>query len=113
MQGIFYALRQITNNCMRRRFGRQVSRVAVILDMTRPLDVYDLRKSLIGRLTAIDRRLPLVCYQIARSEYDDIRSRNREMIDRLDLDFDSEILLDDRSLQEDIRETVDDLRRVD
>jgi hypothetical protein len=114
MQGLFYALRQITNNYdMKRKFSaKQVSRIAICLDLGRPLDVYDLRKSMFGRLTAIEKSLPLHCFQVSRAGCDETESRNREILDRLELSFDSEILLDERSMKNEIQATIDDLEEV-
>jgi hypothetical protein len=98
---------------MRRKFSaKQVNRIAVCLDLGRPLDIYDLRKSMFGRLTAIEKKLPLHCYQVSRAGCDETESRNREILDRLELSFDTEHLLDDRSMRNEIQATIVDLEEV-
>jgi hypothetical protein len=92
--------------------AKQVKRVGVYLDLAKPLDIYDLRKSLFGRLISAEKKIPLQAFYYTRKDARDLETQNREFLEKLDFRFDKEVELSQDKLEKEIATTINILEEV-
>lgn len=103
---------------MRRYFStkkaKQIKRVAVELIMTKPLDIYDLRKMMFAKMISINKEIPFVCYSHTSGvENQSIVRRNREIMKEfMEVQFEKEVVLDGKDSLERADGLVDSLKQV-
>ena len=74
-----------------RSVKREVSKIGVQLNLNKPLDVYDLRKIIFGKLISHEKRIPLIGYLHTKDEQTEIIETNYKVLETLELSFDKKV----------------------
>ena len=98
--------------CFSSSRSKFVKKIGVHLNLSKPLDIYDLRKILFGKFTAIEKELPFFAYMHLEKSQRATETANREILERLELSFDKEVILEAESMKDQITNTLLALKDV-
>lgn len=101
---------------LKRAFGtskpKEVKRVGVYINLAKPLDIYDMRKSLIGRFISAEKKIPFQAFLHSNKENRELDAKNRDIMEKLDFKFDKTIEISQESIKDEIETTLNILRDV-
>lgn len=101
---------------LKRTFGsakpKHVKRLGVLLDLAKPLDIYDMRKTLFGRFISAEKNLPLQAYYHTSRSSRDLEMKNRDIFEKLDFRFDQEVEISQEKLSKELETAIAILQKV-
>lgn len=101
---------------LKRAFGtskpKEVKRIGVFINLTRPIDIYDMRKSLFGRFISVEKKIPFQAFLFTDKKDKDLETKNRDILEKLEFHFDKEVQISQEKLKTEIDHSLGILREV-